>query len=359
MKREKHESSRGHAISEHFFTEREKTILRLLVDRFVSTGEPVGSRALSKSYDLGLSPASIRNTMSDLEERGYLGHPHTSAGRVPTDYGYRVYVDELMHIQPLSRREQKLLADRVAQSRSDLEDLIRESARLLGQLSNLLGVVLSPRFSSAVLRRLDILPVASNKAMFVVTVESGLVKTLVLEVETELKEGNVSAVSTLLNERLAGLTFEEIRSTFGTRVVDVAETHTDLINFVLERADIIFSDLPQHKRLRYSGAEYIVLQPEFSAPEAVRHMISVLENGDAVVSVLEDAPGSGRIGEVTVSIGHENPTKELADYSVVTTRYTVGNVSGSVGVIGPTRMNYSRVVGLVNDVARTLNHTIV
>jgi len=358
MKQEKRSSSRGRAISEHFFTEREKTILRLLVDRFVSTGEPVGSRALSKSYDLGLSPASIRNTMSDLEDRGYLGHPHTSAGRVPTDYGYRVYVDELMHVQPLSRRERMLLAERVAQSRSDLEELIRESARLLGQLSNLLGVVLSPRFSSAVLRRLDILPVASNKAMFVVTVESGLVKTLVLEVETELKEENVSAVATLLNERLGGLTFEEIRTTFGTRVVDITETDVDLVNFVLERADLIFSDLPQHKRLSYSGAEYIVLQPEFSAPEAVRHMISVLESGDAVVSVLEDAPDQGRLGEVTVRIGHENPTKDLVDYSVVTTQYRVGKVSGSIGVIGPTRMNYSRVVGLVNDVARTLNHTI-
>ncbi|MGA7306471.1 MAG: heat-inducible transcriptional repressor HrcA [Rhodothermales bacterium] len=359
MKREERSSSRGQAISEHFFTERERTILRLLVDRFVSTGEPVGSSALSKSYDLGLSPASIRSTMSDLEELGCLGHPHTSAGRVPTDYGYRVYVDELMHVQPLNRRERRLLAERVAESRSDIEDLIRESARLLGQLSNLLGVVLSPRFASAVLRRLDILPVASNKAMFVVTVESGLVKTLVLEVETELNEENVAAVATLLNERLAGLTFEEIRSSFGTRVVDIAETDADLINFVLERAGLIFSDLPHHKRLRYSGAEYIVLQPEFSAPEAVRHMISVLENGDAVVSVLEEMPDSDYPNEVAVRIGHENPAKDLSDYSVVTMQYKVGNVSGSVGVIGPTRMNYSRVVGLVNDVARTLNHTIV
>lgn len=359
MKREKQSSSRGHAVSEHFFTERERTILRLVVDRFVSTGEPVGSRALSRMYDLDLSPASIRNTMSDLEERGFLGHPHTSAGRVPTDYGYRVYVDELMHIQPLTRREQQLLADRVASARADLEDLIRESARLLGQLSNLLGVVLTPRFSSAVLRRLDILPLASNKAMFVVTVESGLVKTLVLEVETGLKEESVAAVATLLNERLSGLTFEEIRTSFGLRMQDLGETHADLINFVLERSALIFSDLPQHKRLSYSGAEYIVLQPEFNAPEAVRHMISVLESGDAVVSVLEDTPESAETGEVTVRIGHEHNTKDLADYSVVTTQYRFGNVSGSVGVIGPTRMNYSRVVGLVNDVARVLNHTIV
>ena len=359
MKRTKQASNRGHAISEQVFTEREKTILRLVVDTFVSTGEPVGSRALSRSYDLGLSPASIRNTMSDLEERGYLGHPHTSAGRVPTDYGYRVYVDELMHVQPLTRGEQQLLSDRVARARADLEDLIRESARLLGQLSNLLGVVLTPRFSSAVLRRLDILPVASNKAMFVVAVESGLVKTLVLEVETELKEESVAAVAALLNERLAGLTFEEIRTSFGLRVQDLGDRHGDLIGFVLDRAQMIFSDLPQHKRLSYSGAEYIVLQPEFSAPEALRHMISVLETGDAVVSVLEDASDLSEGGEVTVRIGHENSTKELADYSVVTTQYRFGNVSGSMGVIGPTRMNYSRVVGLVDVVARTLNHTIV
>jgi len=357
MKRRENESSRGHAVSEHVFTERERTILRLVVDQFVSTGEPVGSRTLSKSFDIGLSPASIRNTMSDLEDRGYLGHPHTSAGRIPTDYGYRVYVDHLMNVQPLSRSERRLLSDRVSGVRADLEDLVRESAKLLGQLSNLLGVVLSPRFASAILRRLDILPVASNKAMFIVTVESGLVKTLVLEVETELREENVSAVATLLNERLAGLTFDEIRKTFGMRVKDISDTEGDLIKFVLERANMIFSDWPQHKRLSYSGAEYIVLQPEFSAPEAVRHMISVLESGDAVVEVLEDTPESRPEEQATVRIGHENAPKVLSEFSVVTTRYRVGNVTGSIGVIGPTRMNYSRVVGLVSDVARTLNHT--
>lgn len=359
MAKTKRSASRAEAISEEVFTDREKTILRLVVDRFVSTGEPVGSRVLSKAPGLGLSPASIRNTMSDLEERGYLGHPHTSAGRVPTDYGYRVYVDELMQVQPLTARERKLLAERVSSARADLEDLIRESARLLGQLSSLLGVVLSPRFSSAVLRRLDILPVASNRAMFVVTVESGLVKTVVLEVETELKEESVAAVVALLNERLAGLTFEEIRTSFGPRVRDLGDTHADLIKFVLERAAQIFSDFPQHKRLSYSGAEFIVLQPEFSAPEAVRHMIAVLESGDAVVNVLEDGPESTQAGDVTIRIGHENRTRELSDYSVVMTQYHVGNVAGSIGVLGPTRMNYSRVVGLVNDLALTLNHTIV
>jgi heat-inducible transcriptional repressor len=195
--------------------------------------------------------------------------------------------------------------------------------------------------------------------MFVVTVESGFVKTVVLEVETELKNESIAAVATFLNERLGGLTFEEIRSSFGVRVGDLGETHTDLIQFILARAALIFSDPPKHKRLSFSGAEYIMLQPEFSAPEAVRNMITVLETGDAVVSVLEDTPEPDHLGEVSIRIGHENPTKVLADYSVVTTRYHFGNVAGSVGVIGPTRMDYSRVAGLVNAVARTLNHTIV
>ena len=339
-------------------TERERMILRLVVNRFVGTGDPVGSRSLSKTYDIGLSPASIRNTMSDLEEQGFLGHPHTSAGRIPTDFGYRAYVDELMDVRPLTSKERKLLSEGVVLATVEIEELMQESARIIAQMSNLLGVALSPGFSSAVFRRLDIVPVTSTRAMFVVTVESGIAKTLVLDVEAEIKSDQIAPIVELLNARLSGLTFEEIRATAAERVKDAEKADAELVEFVLKRASVIFSDPPKRRRLSYSGTEYLLSQPEFNETDRVRHIIELLESGEAVVRSLEDTPEKG--GENTVvRIGSENEAEELFDYSVVTTRYQVGHVSGTIGLIGPTRMQYGRAIGLVNAMATAINNYFV
>ena len=335
-------------------TERERMILRLVVNRFVGTGDPVGSRSLSKTYEIGLSPATIRNTMSDLEEKGFLGHPHTSAGRVPTDFGYRAYVDELMDVKPLTKTERKLLSEGVVLATAQIQELMQESARIIAQMSNLLGVALSPRFGSAIFRRIDIVPVTSTRAMFVVTVESGLAKTLVLDVEAEIKADQIAPIVELLNARLTGLTFEEIRTTASERVADTDQADSDLVEFVLKRASVIFSDPPRRRRLTYSGTEFLLSQPEFNEPDRLRHMIELLESGEAVVSTLEEAPESARETTV-VRIGSENPSEELFDYSVVTTRYRVGHVTGTIGLIGPTRMQYGRAVGLVDAMARAID----
>ena len=195
-------------------SEREQVILRLVVRSFVETAGPVGSRTLARRYPLGLSPASIRNTMSDLEELGYLGHPYTSAGRMPTQRGYRAFVDELMAAPELSPVEKQLIKAKLDQMMGDTEELFRESSRLLSRMSNLLGVVLSPRISTGVLERLDVVPLSSSRVMIVISVRSGLVKTIIFETDVALKRRDLDCVIALLNERLAGLRLEEIRHTF-------------------------------------------------------------------------------------------------------------------------------------------------
>lgn len=340
-------------------TDRERLILRLVVNQFVRTGNPVGSRSLSRSFDIGLSPASIRNTMSDLEEHGYLDHPHTSAGRVPTDFGYRAYVDELMHVRPLTRKERRLLETGIAPISAEVEELLHESARILGHMSNLLGVALSPRFASAIFRRLDIVPVTSTRAMFVVTVESGLAKTLVLDIEAEIKNDHIPAIVGLLNERFSGLTFREIRDTAAERVRDSEHEDSDLVSFVLKRAEVIFSDPPERRRLAYSGTEFMLGLPEFNQPERARHMIEFLESGEAIVSTLEAALRGESEDHVVIRIGSENESEELSEYSVVTRQYLIGHVTGTIGLIGPTRMNYGRAVGLVDAMAATINSYLV
>lgn len=343
-------------------TDRERMILRLVVDRFISSGDPVGSRSLTRQYEVGLSPASIRNTMSDLEEKGYLSHPHTSAGRVPTDFGYRAYVDELMAIQPLSNSERRFLSDNVSMATAEILEVMHESARILGQMSNLLGVALSPRFASAVFRRLDIVPVTSTRAMFVVTIESGIAKTLVLDVEGEIKADQIAPVIGLLNERLSGLTFREIRKTAAERIRDADEAQTELASFVLKRASVIFSDPPERRRLAYSGTEFILGLPEFNEADRARHMIEFLESGEAVVSSLEGALNELAGGDeerVVIRIGSENEVDDLSDYSIVTTPYSVGHVRGTIGLIGPTRMDYGRAVGLVEAVSAVITQYFV
>ncbi len=341
-------------------TEREQMILRSVVDRFVQTADPVGSRSVAKRYNVGLSPASIRNTMSDLEEMGYLDHPYTSAGRVPTELGYRTYVDNLMEVASLSQAEREMLEERVARLRKDIDLLLQESSRLLGHLSDLLGVVLSPRLSTGVLERLEVVPLSSARAMFIVSVRSGLVKTIVLEVESELERENLDRVVSILNERLVGLTLREIRDTYARRVKDIRDDDTGLVRLVLKNASELFSEHPGSRRVSVSGAQHIMKQPEFQEVDEVQNVMELLEQEDIVTQLLEQTAGHDfdlgeGPGHAWVTIGQENQTEKAQKYSVVSAEYRVGDVAGNIGVIGPTRMRYSRMIALVESIAAMLS----
>ena len=340
-------------------SDREREILRSVVDRFVNTADPVGSRTIAKSSSLGLSSASIRNTMADLEERGYLDHPYTSAGRVPTERGYRTYVDSLMEEASLAQPEREMLRAGVARIRQDMDELARESSRLLSRLSSLLGVVLSPSLSTGILERLDVVPLSTERAMFVVSVESGLVKTIVLEVDSELRREKLDRVVRILNERLAGLTLREIRDTYSSRVDDI-EDDTGIVRLVLRNAPELFSELPQSRRLSVSGAQHIMNQPEFQEVDEVQNVMELLEQEDVVVKLVEgeddaESDEGEHPGQARVTIGQENRS-EIADrYSVVSAQYRVGEAKGSIGVIGPTRMYYPRMVALIESAAVLLS----
>ena len=337
-------------------TEREREVLRLVVRSFVDTAGPVGSRFLAKRYPLGLSPASIRNTMSDLEELGYLDHPYTSAGRIPTELGYRKFVDELMGATELTPQEHGLIASELDRLIGDTEELLREGSRLLGRLSNLLGVALTPKLSSGVLDRLEIVPLSSTRVMFVLSVRGGLVKTIVFEVDSDLRREALDRVVSILNERLAGLTLEEIRNTFEPRIRDIDDDQTGIVRLVLNNAPVLFNAQPEGQRLRYAGAQNIILQPEFQDPEDVRNLIKMIEDEDYVVHLLESRGEASQeeVGRALVSIGSEHSQEQVGKYSIVTARYRMGETDGIIGVIGPMRMDYSRVITLVESMADLL-----
>ncbi|MDX1548787.1 MAG: heat-inducible transcriptional repressor HrcA [Rhodothermales bacterium] len=338
----------------HRLNEREQEILRLVVRSFIETAGPVGSRYLARHYDLGLSPASIRNTMSDLEEHGYLGQPYTSAGRMPTEQGYRVFVDELMAAPELTPHDKQLLKARLDQAMGDTEVLLKESSRLLGEMSNLLGVVLSPRLTTGVLERLEVVPLSSTRVMVVVSVRGGFVKTIIFEAEVAVDRPVLDRVVALLNERLAGLRLEEIRRSYASRTRDL-DDGTGLVRLILDASPVLFSE-PTEGRLHYGSAQPLIAQPEFQETERVRRLIEVLEDEGYVVHLLEDLqPGEEATGHAIVRIGSESGEEKVKTYSIVTAPYRAGEAVGTVGILGPTRMDYRHAMALVENTAELLS----
>jgi len=346
-------------------SEREAVVLRTVVQRYVETAAPVPSKHLAADGVLDLSSASIRQTMSALETAGYLGHPHTSAGRVPTDLGYRAYVDELMGRSGLPPAERQRLRAELDAVRGDLEATLRETSRLLGQLTHLLGVVLSPSLAAGVLERLDAVPLSSDRLMLVVAVRGGLVKTIVAETEAagEVPRDRLDRVVATMNERLAGLTLEEIRRTAQARMQDLGDAdRTGVVGLVLRRAQTLFAELPRDRQAERGGAARLVAQPEFQEPEEVQRVVALLEDDEVVLHLLDTDPRAFAPGQAVVLIGHEADAEERAPgtgalggrYSVVKAAYRLGDTVGSLGVIGPKRMDYLTAVALVEGLSALL-----
>ncbi len=341
-------------LMEERLTEREKSVLRYIVHNFILSATPVGSRYISKKHRIGLSPATIRNVMSDLEEMGYLSHPHTSAGRVPTDEGYRFYVNSLMEIQRLSEAERDTIR-RKLDSLSDAEEMLRESSRLLGQISKQLSVVSSPHLSSGTFEKLELVTISSSKLMIIIAIKSGLVRTIMMEVNAEILREKLEDINAVLNQRLSGLTLQQIRDTFSSRVQDVKNEESGLIRLFIESADKLFADINDGDKVHIAGAENLVTQPEFGTPSDFRSIIELINNQDVIVHVLERHEGKDK---VVVTIGQENEEESLRNYSVVSSHYWFGGVTGTVGLIGPKRMDYSKLIPLVDYVGKVLSKMV-
>ena len=330
--------------------DRERGILRHIVHNYILTAIPVGSRYVSKRIEAQLSPATIRNVMADLEDEGFLSHPHTSAGRVPTDLGYRYYVDYLMEVEQLTEAEKRAIQDQLDKT-PDPTELLRETSRLLGKISKQLSVVSSPHFSSGTFEKIELIPITSSRLLVVISIRSGLVRTIMLEVGLDVRREVLDRVGSLLNERLSGLTLQQIRESFPERVRDVQDEQTGLVRLFIDSVDEMFTDVHDEK-VHIAGTQNIIEQPEFVDPKNFRSVIELIENQDMIVHLLEKHEGSDK--NFVITIGSENDESRAQDYSVVTATYNIEGITGRVGLIGPKRMNYSKLVPLVDHVAKTI-----
>ena len=332
--------------------ERERTILRSIIYSFIQTATPVGSRYISKRHGLDLSPATVRNVMSDLEFLGYIDHPHTSAGRIPTDKGYRFYVDSLIELETLSEQDRTAIQSQIHGS-ADPDEVLKETSKILGTISHQLGIVSTPRVSAGVFDKLELVSVSASKVMVIISIRSGLVKTIMMEVHSEIPKIKLEEVSRILNERLSGLTLRQIRRTFRDRVLDMQNEETGLIRLFVESVDKVFDEARNKDKVHIGGTQSLLSQPEFNSADNFRGIIELLDNEDIIVHILEKKEFGE--GNISVSIGSENQEEKMRELSVVTSQYAAGDVSGTVGIIGAKRMDYSKMIPLVDYMAKLIS----
>jgi heat-inducible transcriptional repressor len=332
---------------------RELRILQNLVNHYIQTADPVGSRVIANKFRMGLSPATIRNTMQDLEELGLIRQPHTSAGRVPTDTGYRVFVDMLLKPEPLNDAEKAKIKGMLDNSNKGLDAILSQASKVLGEITNQLGITITPRFEEGILSKIDLIPVAEGRLLVVVAVRSGLARTILMEVESEIETEELRLMEQVLNERLSGLTLGHVRKTLNERLADTP-CSPRLIKLFLDSSAIIWSEQGEEK-LHFTGTDKLIVQPEFADRARLTEFLKVLEDRKELIEFIE----TKSIGEgIVITIGTENPIEEIKNCSLVISKYQTGKVSGTIGVIGPTRMPYSKLVSIVEYTAKSLNESL-
>lgn len=328
-------------------SERERHVLEAVIRTHVETAEPAGSRTLARRYAFGVSAATIRNTMADLEAKGYLTHPHPSAGRVPTDLAYRFFVDRIMQPDMLTPSEQAQIDDELRAGDSTVERVVRNATRALGVLVSGLGIGSVPPLDDARLQKIDLVSVSAQKVLMVATVLSGMARTVYVDLPGAAPESMLSELARVLNERLAGLSFKEIRRSFGQRLRDAVEDRAmqDTLNIFIQSSDDVFgSAAGDPGDVMLGRTSPIAAQPEFASNERLRDLIELTERKEMLAAILGDrATTSGPC----VTIGAEHGP-ELAGFTLVTSGYRMGRLHGMVGVIGPTRMSYEKVVAIVD-----------
>ena len=330
-------------------SDREREILRATIEGYITTGEPVGSRSISKKYDVNLSPASIRNIMADLEEKGYLTHPHTSAGRIPTDRGYRCYVDTLIERFRLSKAEEARIEKSYPPSGGEAEDIMRMTSKVLSAHSRYIGMVFAPKIRNAQFKRIEFIYLHEDRILVVLVSQSGMVIHKVIHVEEATSQDQLDRVSAYLNEVLGGLTLEEVRSLIVSRLAEEKFLYDDLMRKAVKLSQKAFEGTEEDD-FYVGGAVNLVYQPEFADIERFRSIFSAFEEKSRLVRILDECL---RQQSLSVLIGSENQALEIQDCSLIACPYCYRDLPvGILGVLGPKRMEYPRIMSLVEYTAK-------
>ena len=322
-------------------TDRQHIILKAIIQNYLETGEPVGSRTLSKSTDLNLSSATIRNEMADLEDMGYIFQPHTSAGRIPSDKGYRLYVDMLM-----ADKEQELsdLKNVVLEKSDKVDKVLKQAARVLANNTNYATMISAPINHKNTLKFIQLSQVDPEQIVAVIVMTGNVIKNKIIEVDEELGNETMLKLNMLLNTSLNGMSIEEINLGLIARLKDQAGIHSKVISDVLDAvADIIHVE--DDMEIYTCGATNIFKYPELSDKQSAQEIISAFEEKQQLAELVTETLSNEKNTGIQVYIGDETPVKTMKDCSVVTATYELGEgMRGTIGIIGPKRMDYEHVM---------------
>ena len=334
-------------------SERKRKILHAIIQNYLESGEPVGSRTISKYTDLNLSSATIRNEMSDLEELGYIVQPHTSAGRIPSDKGYRLYVDELMREKEDEISEiRELMIERT----DKMEKVLKQVVKVLASNTNYATLISAPQCTSNRLKFIQLSRVSDLQLLAVVVAEGNLIRNKIIELEERMDDETILKLNLLLNTNLNGLQIAEINLGLIARLKEQAGIHSGVVATVLDEVAMTIQ-LEEEPEIYTSGAPNIFKYPELSDSTRASELISAFEEKQQLVELVKDTMGTDENTGIQVYIGNETPIQTMKDCSVVTATYQLGNgLQGTIGIIGPKRMDYENVVDSLKTLKTQLDN---
>ncbi|MEW6614499.1 MAG: heat-inducible transcriptional repressor HrcA [Thermodesulfobacteriota bacterium] len=332
--------------------ERSTNILHAVINEYILTGEPVGSRTISKKYKVDLSPASIRNIMADLEDMGLLFQPHTSAGRIPTDEGLRYYVDCILKVRKLTKQEKETIKSGYRPLNLEITDVMKETSLLLSKISRYTGIVLAPKFNNRIFKHIEFIKLKEKQILVVFVSKAGIIHNKVIEIEENLSQDELYKFTRYLNQILTDLTLREVRE----KIIDEMKKESNMYDRLLSRAlklsQKVFGNYPEDDI--YIGGKCNIFDcPEFCDVEKMKTILRTFEEKNILIKLLDKAMEADGI---QIFIGTESQFQEIEGCSIVISPYTWKDYAmGTLGVIGPTRMNYCDVVPIVDYTAKTVS----
>ncbi len=336
-------------------TQRGRDVLNAIIRDYIETAEPVGSRAVSKKRDIRLSPATIRNIMADLEDIGLITHPHVSAGRVPTESGLRFYINSILELRPLAELEKQRIQNFLRESSQEVEDLLKTTSKMLAVVTEQAAVVSQPKSSATVFKHIEFIRLRDNLVLMVLVTEAGLVQNKIIEIEESLNQSELDRLTHYLNDLLSNLTLDQVKQ----KILDEMKKDKDDFDALLTKALEISNQAFQEESIGevyIEGRTNLMQYPEFSQIETLRGLFKAFEEKSILIRLLEKSINASGI---QIFIGSETQINEMEGCSVITASYTKGDYPiGTLGVIGPTRMNYDRVIPIVDYTARVVSRIL-
>ncbi len=328
--------------------ERKKKVLQAIVEEYINTAEPVSSNAITNNYGLNFSSATIRNEMAELEKSGFLDKPHTSSGRVPSEKGYRYYVDELLKDDNISLEEIKYISSKLETKVNEIEELTQITANTISEITHYTAVSIGPKPATQIIEEIKFILLGNRMLMAVIMTDTGMIRETIIKFDEDINQKQVDTINYMFNNKLRGQSIEIINRPFEEYLFDEMKYSVKVIKPIVEQIKKV---LIEDEKIYLEGANKAFELPEFNSLEVAKNFVNVLDTKEIVADMLN----SGIAKDINVYIGKENEKEELKDFSIVTFKHKVGNKDlGTIGIIGPKRMNYSKVISVMKYINKKL-----